>query len=83
MVHFCYDEPRNRGRNKWKTILLEKLMKKLKHPSRNVTFSKAALLKATFPMVVFHIFKIVQIVPNWTKHLICFKYERPFREEND
>ena len=29
----------------------------------------------------FHIFKIIQMVPNRAKHLIYFKHDRPFREE--
>ena len=32
-------------------------------------------------MDVFHVFYIVQMVPNRAKHLIYFKHECPFKEE--
>ena len=55
--------------------------KREKHPWRSVTFSKvvklqakpATLLKVTPLHGCFHVFKIVQIVPNCATHLI-FRY---------
>ena len=58
-------------------VLFLQFRKREKHQWKSITFSKVSLQlysKWHFSIVVFHVFKIVQMAPNRANHLIYFQY---------